>query len=89
MSPDTRRILLKRLFQVALGVALFVAAWHLTVTALHIPKYLVPVPLDVAKSFRTDWAVIASHVGFTLSAAASAPAWRSSPSCRSFPCSST
>jgi len=70
MSPDTRRILLKRLFQVALGVALFVAAWHLTVTALHIPKYLVPVPLDVAKSFRTDWAVIASHVGFTLSAAA-------------------
>jgi ABC-type nitrate/sulfonate/bicarbonate transport system permease component len=40
------------------------------VTGLGIPKYLIPVPIDVAKAFHTHWATIASQVGLTLSAAA-------------------
>jgi NitT/TauT family transport system permease protein len=69
MSPETRRLVLKRLMQVGLGVATFVAVWHLTVAGLGIPKYLVPLPFDVAKAVQTHWHVIASQAGFTLSAA--------------------
>jgi ABC-type nitrate/sulfonate/bicarbonate transport system permease component len=70
MSPETRSFMLKRLTQIVVGIAVFVAAWHLTVTGLRIPKYLVPLPLDVAKAFQVNWPVITSHAGFTLSAAA-------------------
>src|SRR5258708_8098672 len=70
MSPETRSFMLKRLTQIVIGIAVFVSAWHLTVTGLRIPKYLVPLPLDVAKAFQVNWPVIASHAGFTLSAAA-------------------
>jgi NitT/TauT family transport system permease protein len=70
MSPETRSFMRKRLTQIVIGIAVFVAAWHLTVTGLRIPKYLVPLPLDVAKAFQANWPVIASHAGFTLSAAA-------------------
>jgi ABC-type nitrate/sulfonate/bicarbonate transport system permease component len=70
MSGETLTFIVKRLTQITVGVAVFVAAWHLTVIALRIPKYLVPLPLDVARAFQLHWPVIASHAGFTVSAAA-------------------
>jgi ABC-type nitrate/sulfonate/bicarbonate transport system permease component len=69
MTSETERLLLKRLMQIALGVAIFIALWQLTVIGFRIPKYLVPLPLDVAKSVRENWAVIAGQAGFTLTAA--------------------
>jgi len=69
MSPETRRALLKRLLQVGVAVVVLIAAWQLVVTGLKIPKYLVPVPLDVAKAVHANWSVVASQAGFTLSAA--------------------
>jgi ABC-type nitrate/sulfonate/bicarbonate transport system permease component len=64
-----RRLVLKRLMQTGLGVAVFIALWHLTVAGLGIPKYLAPLPFDVAKAVRTQWPVIGSHAGLTLTAA--------------------
>jgi ABC-type nitrate/sulfonate/bicarbonate transport system permease component len=68
---NTKRLILKRLAQVILSAAAIFAAWHLVVSGLGIPKYLVPLPLDVAEAIRQNWPVIASQAGFTLSAAAS------------------
>ena len=70
MPAEKSHLILKRSLQVVLGIVLFVVAWHLTVRGLRIPKYLVPVPLDVLQSIQTNWPVIASQTGFTLSAAA-------------------
>jgi ABC-type nitrate/sulfonate/bicarbonate transport system permease component len=69
MTSQTRRLLLKRLVQIALGAGIFVALWQLMVIGFRIPKYLVPLPLDVATSVRENWAVIATQAGFTLTAA--------------------
>jgi NitT/TauT family transport system permease protein len=69
MISQTPRLLLKRLMQIALGVAIFIALWQLAVVGFRIPKYLVPLPLDVARSVRQNWAVIAGQAGFTLLAA--------------------
>jgi NitT/TauT family transport system permease protein len=62
--------MLKRLMQAGLGILVFIAAWHLIVVGLGIPKYLMPLPIDVARAVGMNWAVIASQAGFTLSAAA-------------------
>jgi NitT/TauT family transport system permease protein len=62
--------MLRQLTKVGLGIAVFVAAWHLIVAGLGIPKYLVPLPLDVALAYEINWRVIAAQAGFTLSAAA-------------------
>jgi NitT/TauT family transport system permease protein len=69
MTSEIQRLLLKRLMQIALGVAIFIVLWQLTVIGFRIPKYLVPLPLDVARSVRENWAVIAAQAGFTLTAA--------------------
>src|ERR1700738_3769985 len=69
MTSEIQRLLLKRLMQIALGVAIFIALWQLTVIGFRIPKYLAPLPLDVARSVRENWAVIAAQAGFTLTAA--------------------
>jgi ABC-type nitrate/sulfonate/bicarbonate transport system permease component len=69
MSAETLRSIVRRLVQVAFGVGLFVGLWHLTVTGLRIPKYLVPLPVDVAKAVQLNWSVIATQAGFTLTAA--------------------
>src|SRR5258708_11887296 len=69
MTSETPRLLLEVLMQSALGVAIFMALWQLTVVGFRIPKYLVPLPLDVARSVRQNWAVIAGQAGFTLLAA--------------------
>jgi NitT/TauT family transport system permease protein len=61
--------MLRQLTKVGLGIAVFVAAWHLFVAGLGIPKYLVPLPLDVALAYEINWRVIAAQAGFTLSAA--------------------
>ena len=53
-----------------LGATVVFAAWTVIVTGLRIPKYLVPLPLDVFQAVRDDWSTLASHAGFTLSAAA-------------------
>ena len=65
----TRSLLLKRVVQILLGFAVFVALWQLTVIGFRIPKYLAPVPLEVAKAMRANWNVIAGQAGFTLAAA--------------------
>jgi NitT/TauT family transport system permease protein len=62
--------MLRQLTKVGLGIAVFVVAWHLIVAGLGIPKYLVPLPLDVALAYEINWRVIAAQAGFTLSAAA-------------------
>jgi ABC-type nitrate/sulfonate/bicarbonate transport system permease component len=69
MSPDARRLVLKRVIQAGVAIALSGLCWHLIVVGLRIPKYLVPPPLDVGKAAWVHWAVIASQAGFTLSAA--------------------
>src|SRR5258707_14857476 len=70
MPADTHRLILKRSLQVLLGLAVVFAAWHLIVTGLRIPKYLVPLPSDVFQAIHKNWQVIVSQAGFTLSAAA-------------------
>jgi ABC-type nitrate/sulfonate/bicarbonate transport system permease component len=65
----TGSLLLKRVVQVLLGAALFVAFWQLTVLGFRIPKYLAPVPLDVAQAMWANRGVIAGQAGFTLTAA--------------------
>ncbi len=70
MPADTHRLILKRSLQVLLGLAVVFAAWHLIVTGLRIPKYLVPLPSDVFQAVHKNWQVIMSQAGFTLSAAA-------------------
>lgn len=69
MYSLTQGGLFKRLVQFLLGVALFLALWQLTVIGFRIPKYLAPLPMDVAKSVREHWTVIAGQAGFTLAAA--------------------
>ena len=56
--------------QVMLGAAFVLAAWHMAVRGFGIPKYLVPVPLEVAGAVQLHWRTIAKQAGFTLSAAA-------------------
>src|SRR5258706_701103 len=69
MTLETQRLLSKRLMQIALGVTIFVALWQLMVIGFRIPKYLVPLPLDVARSVRENWTAIAEQAGLTLTAA--------------------
>lgn len=69
MSQETRKLVVKQLMQIGLGLAVFVAIWQLAVIGLGIPKYLVPLPLDVAKAIQLHWPILASQAGFTLSAA--------------------
>jgi NitT/TauT family transport system permease protein len=70
MQSGTPHPILRQLTRIAFGIGLFVALWQLTVAGLQIPKYLAPLPLDVAHAFYQHWAVIASQVGLTLLAAA-------------------
>lgn len=65
----TQSLLLKRVLQVLLGLAVFIGLWQLTVVGFRIPKYLAPMPLDVAKAMQANWSVIAGQAGFTLAAA--------------------
>jgi len=70
MPTQEPHLILKRSSQALLGIVAFGVAWHLTVRGFRIPKYLVPVPLDVLHSIQTNWPVIVSQTSFTLSAAA-------------------
>ena len=70
MAVDMKGGALKRVTQALLGVVLVFATWHLIVSGLRIPKYLVPLPYDVFLSIQKNWGVIAAQAGFTLSAAA-------------------
>jgi NitT/TauT family transport system permease protein len=70
MLMTLARKVLRRPLQIVVAAAVLIALWHLAVRSFGIPKYIVPVPLDVAKAFQEHWAVIASHAGFTLTAAA-------------------
>ena len=68
-SRPMSRLLLKRVFQIVLGICLFLGIWQLAVSGLRIPKYLVPLPLDVLRAARQNWTVIAGQASFTLTAA--------------------
>jgi hypothetical protein len=39
MNPPTSSLILKKLVQIALGIAVFVALWQLIVVGFKIPKY--------------------------------------------------
>lgn len=65
LRPAARRIVLALFSACAL-----LAIWHLLVAGLRIPAYLVPGPAAVLNAFVVNWKVIATHTGFTLSAAA-------------------
>jgi NitT/TauT family transport system permease protein len=69
MNSPALHLMLKRILQIALGVAVFVALWQLIVIGFRIPKYLVPLPLDVAQSARQNWGVLTRQAGLTLTAA--------------------
>jgi ABC-type nitrate/sulfonate/bicarbonate transport system permease component len=70
MSAGRTQNAVRRIAQVALGFALFVLAWHVTVAGFAIPNYIVPTPTSVGQAFIANWSVIAGHAQFTLSAAA-------------------
>jgi NitT/TauT family transport system permease protein len=70
MLASVGRQLTKRLAQIVLVAFIIVFVWHIAVTGLGIPSYIVPLPRAVADSFVIKWPEIAGHAGFTVSAAA-------------------
>jgi ABC-type nitrate/sulfonate/bicarbonate transport system permease component len=70
MTADAGHPAIKRITQVMLGAAFVFAAWHMMVRGFGIPKYLMPVPLDVAGALQEHWRKIGVQAWFTLSAAA-------------------
>jgi NitT/TauT family transport system permease protein len=60
----------KSLIQAVAAVVIIIFVWHVAVTGLGIPGYIVPPPQAVMHSFVTKWPEIARQAGFTLSAAA-------------------
>jgi NitT/TauT family transport system permease protein len=60
----------RRLLMAVLSVAGVVMLWHVVVTGLRIPPYLIPAPLAVLHSFAENWKVIGGQTAFTLTAAA-------------------
>jgi NitT/TauT family transport system permease protein len=50
---------------VLVGIAVL-AAWHALVTAFDVPKYLVPSPVDVARTLVADWALLSGALAVTL-----------------------
>lgn len=69
MHLPASRLVLKKLVQIALGIAIFIALWQLIVIGFKIPKYLVPLPWEVAKSAMQNWSTLAGQAGLTLAAA--------------------
>jgi NitT/TauT family transport system permease protein len=65
-----RRTIARGVLPGILAAAVLVALWQLGVSGLEIPKYIVPLPYDVALAIAAHWDVIARQAGFTLSAAA-------------------
>ena len=60
-QPKTQRIVLP------VGVAIvLLLAWQGWVVAFDIPKFLVPSPMDVARTLTTDWARLAGALGVTV-----------------------
>jgi NitT/TauT family transport system permease protein len=67
---DTVQNAPKRIMLILFSACALLMAWHLLVSGLRIPAYLMPGPLAVLKAFVVDWKVITTQTGFTLSAAA-------------------
>jgi NitT/TauT family transport system permease protein len=67
---DTLQNAPKRIMLILFGACALLMAWHLLVSGLRIPAYLIPGPLAVLKAFVVDWKIITTQTGFTLSAAA-------------------
>ena len=40
--------------------------WQVTVTAMEVPSYLIPTPLDIIEEFKSDWQVLLMHSRVTL-----------------------
>jgi ABC-type nitrate/sulfonate/bicarbonate transport system permease component len=70
MTDAAGHVAIRRMLQIVLGAAFVLAAWHIVVRGFGIPKYLVPVPLEVLDAALKHWRTIASQAGVTLSAAA-------------------
>lgn len=43
-----------------------IVIWQVLVTAMKIPSYLIPTPMDIIKEFQTDWRVLLMHSKVTL-----------------------
>jgi NitT/TauT family transport system permease protein len=69
-GSDARRQTTRGIIGTVFGICVLLLGWHLVVTGLRIPAYLMPAPLAVLRAFVVDWKVIATQTGFTLSAAA-------------------
>ena len=40
--------------------------WQVTVSAMKVPSYLIPTPLDIFEEFKSDWSVLLMHSKVTL-----------------------
>lgn len=45
---------------------LILIIWQISVTAMKVPSYLIPTPLDIIKEFQSDWKVLLMHSKVTL-----------------------
>jgi ABC-type nitrate/sulfonate/bicarbonate transport system permease component len=66
MQSNLWQIIVKRVLQAALAVAIIVMVWQVAVIGFGVPAYIVPLPLAVTGAFVSGWGTIASHTGFTL-----------------------
>ncbi|MDD5264535.1 MAG: ABC transporter permease [Candidatus Bipolaricaulis sp.] len=48
------------------GVAVFVAAWQAIVSGFHLPPYLLPSPVETARTLVQDAGLLAPHLAMTL-----------------------
>jgi ABC-type nitrate/sulfonate/bicarbonate transport system permease component len=60
-SPNAGRWLLPTLVLVALGVV-----WEIAVRLTETPRWMLPAPTDVFRSFRNDWSMLLEHTRVTL-----------------------
>lgn len=53
------------LYPIVTFIAILVI-WQVTVTAMEVPSYLIPTPLDIIEEFKSDWQVLLMHSRVTL-----------------------
>jgi NitT/TauT family transport system permease protein len=64
-TPTSERVL--RVVVPIVTVVITLLIWEWVVVANHIPKYILPTPVDVAISLSTDWPILLPALGVTLS----------------------
>ncbi|MDX5356574.1 MAG: ABC transporter permease [Rhodobacterales bacterium] len=67
--PRARSSGMEKLLRIAVPVAMLVLAvlaWHIIIVANEIPRYILPTPVDVAKSLYNDWPTLFPALLVTL-----------------------